>query len=127
MIVLLATAAKPVVLPDVLNEILNGQASLEGPLRTDPYRMTNAECVSCRRSFAWQPGADRRCPSCVRAFDDAMAAAAERNRLHSLVFGAALIVFGVLVTVFTYNSQLWIIGVGPIAAGSAGLLRYLVS
>ena len=119
----------------MLNEILQGQASLETPQKSDPYRaqvpVTFAECTRCRQQFPSGHGNCALCPACLEAEDAAvqraMIADGVRSRRNNLVFGTLLILLGMLVAVFTYSSGVWVIAAGPIVVGAGGLMRALVS
>jgi hypothetical protein len=119
----------------VLNEILQGQASLETPQKRDPYRaqdpVTFAECARCRQPFPSGHGNSAMCPACIEAEDAALqralVAEGRRGRRNNLVFGTLLIALGVLVAVFTYGSGMWLFAFGPIVVGAGGLMRALVS
>jgi hypothetical protein len=118
----------------VLNEILHGQASVEAPAKSDPYRTREvtsyAECATCHQPFPSGNGTCATCPACLAVADRAMQreldAAAARGRRNNIVVGALLLALGVVVTVFTYEkSSVWVIAIGPMVAGLAGLFRGL--
>jgi hypothetical protein len=61
----------------MLNEILTGQASLEGkpppqsfPTGTEPA--ADVVCVGCRARYASSRGANGYCPTCVRVVEQAL-------------------------------------------------------
>lgn len=119
----------------MLNEILQGQTSLEAPKKDDPYRaqepVTLAPCARCQQPFPSGHGNVPLCPACLEAHDAAvnraMIADAARSRRNNLVYGGLLLALGIGVALWTGRSGSWMIAVGPIAVGAAGLMRGLVA
>ncbi|HMG55795.1 MAG TPA: hypothetical protein VK601_19985, partial [Kofleriaceae bacterium] len=103
---------------------------------SDPYRADRpveyAECAECHQPFPSSQCVPPRCPACVQAADEALmrelAADAKRSRRNNLVFGSLLLALGLLVTLWTYqSSSVWLVAIGPIAVGAAGVMRGIVA
>jgi hypothetical protein len=113
----------------VLNDILSGRQP-EGGLQ-DRAPVT-VECSRCRQPFPSANAALTVCPACIEAQNvavhRALIADAARSRRNNLIYGSLLIVLGVGVALWTgTTSGTWLIAIGPIAVGVAGVFRGLVS